>query len=765
MVSIYACDQQVIRCLIVPTDNQVRADLPVTIKSGNTTLATTATDSNGMITASYYYPSIDAYHPVIHCGNNTQEVYDTDVQVIPCSLTVQSDKSMLSCSDDDSALITALLTEDINDTPLSGREVSFVFKKASDDSVIETKTDTTNNMGEASVTYSSNELGDIYVEITCGTVQADKILEIQVGILDLEANVRGIYNSNLKNITISGNILIDNQAVEKPVQIYRYNNNNWEYLNTVTSNSQGEFSLIDKGAVYLKDDTVAGTRNELQTLINNAIANNESEVVLEKKYVFSENDAPVLITEPIQIKGNNHIIDANNYSQIFTVTGNDVTITDLILINAYANGNGGAVNWSGENGVLSSILFANCECTNNGGAVYWTGNHGTVQNCRAVNNRTGGNGTFYAEVDNFTITNHDSFGNHSEGEGGCMDIRGNYAHIESINTSKDRSGGGKACINVRGDNSNIHHINMDSLVFGGSYVNRSYVSNNSFKYKVQPAPSWVENYEDFALERLYTPVHGINISSDKDVLSYVDNDVATLTAQLVDSNNESISFNGLPVTFEVRKVSDDNLVETLSGVTDGSSLATVSYASKDTGDIYITAVCQGITSTQTYIQDVYFSYADEITETQTNTSNTYHQKIMLNKSLLLPSDFEFSCKIKTTMYNNSRFGLCPVSSFSEDGTNNEGFVSCQQTNTEANGLFRKNGTNSGIGSTKRIDGTVWHDWKMIQQGNIFKWFVDDVQVGSDTTLSWFDTTVDYTFLLSYWQNGTFTVKEIKIKEL
>jgi len=84
----------------------------------------------------------------------------------------------------------------------------------------------------------------------------------------------------------------------------------------------------------------------------------------------------------------------------------------------------------------------------------------------------------------------------------------------------------------------------------------------------------------------------LELTSDKDILSYADNEYATLTATLnsADKNNKEI-------IFEVRKQSDDSLVETLTGNTDSSGNATVYYYGQGAGDIYIKTKCMNLIQT------------------------------------------------------------------------------------------------------------------------------------------------------------------------
>jgi len=100
------------------------------------------------------------------------------------------------------------------------------------------------------------------------------------------------------------------------------------------------------------------------------------------------------------------------------------------------------------------------------------------------------------------------------------------------------------------------------------------------------------------------PFDGIDLESDKDIISYnggTNPESATLTAQLTNGGSP-VSVSGETVSFEVRKASDDSLVETLTADTDSSGIATVSYLGKGVGNLNIKAKCNLLI--QTYeVQD------------------------------------------------------------------------------------------------------------------------------------------------------------------
>jgi hypothetical protein len=106
-----------------------------------------------------------------------------------------------------------------------------------------------------------------------------------------------------------------------------------------------------------------------------------------------------------------------------------------------------------------------------------------------------------------------------------------------------------------------------------------------------------------------TPFDDISVSSTKDILSYADGDSTVLSAQLT-SQGQAVSVSGESVTFEVRKVSDDSLVETLTDTTDGTGKASVEYFGKGTGDLYINILCRSLSKTYS-IEDCVKYYNSE----------------------------------------------------------------------------------------------------------------------------------------------------------
>ena len=148
-------------------DNTPIANASIVVKEGSTTLATLTTDSDGDFSGSVSDLSVGTHTIRIDYPENsnyTESYIDKTVVVESPTLSLTSDKSILSKTDNESATLTATYTG----ASVSGRTVSFKVYKSSDDSLLETlQSQTTDSNGECSVTYSSHGYGDVYIKAEC----------------------------------------------------------------------------------------------------------------------------------------------------------------------------------------------------------------------------------------------------------------------------------------------------------------------------------------------------------------------------------------------------------------------------------------------------------------------------------------------------------------------------------------------------------------------------------------------------------------------
>ena len=215
------------------------------------------------------------------------------------------------------------------------------------------------------------------------------------------------------------------------------------------------------------------------------------------------------------------------------------------------------------------------------------------------------------------------------------------------------------------------------------------ITYRKFKFCLTDGSEYIMDYSD------EPPFDGITITSDKDII--VTGETATITAQLT-SQGQPASIGGETVTFEVRKQSDDSLIETLTDVTDNAGVATVSYLGQGTGDIYIKAECMILTET--------YGIEDCIKYFNSEYTSSY------NFDYALPSTFKIEYE---ALYSEGTASYLIVGE-SESKSLLTGHVSSTETNYSVwarNGSDSKNfGSqmvyNSYISQTISYDGTIYN---------------------------------------------------------
>ncbi|WP_458454952.1 hypothetical protein [Methanobrevibacter sp.] len=148
----------------------------------------------------------------------------------------------------------------------------------------------------------------------------------------------------------------------------------------------------------------------------------------------------------VTINGNGAILDARGIPLIFKITKSDVTINNITFINCRAILDGGAVYWSGENGMLVNCTFKNNKATlSDGGALYWTGDNGKIVNCNFINNSANlKGGAIYLKANNCTIENC-NFTNNTANDGGAVSLLAGNCKIDNCDfTENTASGSGGA---------------------------------------------------------------------------------------------------------------------------------------------------------------------------------------------------------------------------------------------------------------------------------------------------------------------------------
>lgn len=238
----------------------------------------------------------------------------------------------------------------------------------------------------------------------------------------------------------------------------------------------------------------------------------------------------------ITINGNGHVIDASGeFYAIFKVTGNNVKILNLTVINSKPSGMAtppispmdnpnyeriyyevlSPISWYGDNGVISDSTFANNEAIN-GGAICWMGNNGAIINCIFINNTARGiGGAIYMGGVNNTISNS-AFINSSS-----------LLSHEAIYLDRNRK-----------------NINLTTCAFqaGSKLIVDGSVTNIDVKYLAYSIDSYMSDQKFNLVHKMYCAIMNQGIDYMESGISYYvqyDNETCDFTLTMIRYFNEN----------------------------------------------------------------------------------------------------------------------------------------------------------------------------------------------------------------------------------
>jgi len=289
------------------------------------------------------------------------------------------------------------------------------------------------------------------------------------------------------------------------------------------------------------------------------------------------------------------------------------------------------------------------------------------------------------------------------------------------------------------------------------------------------------------------PYTDIVLTSDKDTLSFADGDSTNVYCQLVDGQGSAVSYAGETVTFEVRKTSDDSLVETLTpGTTNSSGVATTTMSSRGTGEVYIKSLC-GLVSKTYDVEDCIDTILGESDQTSKfgssislrnngvgnvnydSTNQYYILNITTNGELFAPinsanglNDFiiEFDGYLPFNVAD-SRGGLLGLTVYSD--TNNWGRLGAKVPAIEYGSKVNGSYSETDISSTSTPQST-WIHYKFTITNNTVKrqMYNSNTLIYEDTksySSSWFTSSTKYGIPILWGTQWTAYFKNLKIKPL
>jgi predicted outer membrane repeat protein len=265
-----------------------------------------------------------------------------------------------------------------------------------------------------------------------------------------------------------------------------------------------EISETDDNQVRESIDEEMPSQENAETffeLQNNITTKYGSTLELDRNYEYSDgfDTNGIKIEQSMTIDGKGHTIDAKGKSRIFNITGNNVTINNLV----FANGNvlrGGAIYSTGEI-TLNNVTFTN----NNafiGGAIYSTGQI-TLNDTTFINNNATAGGAISHYDDVFNCSNS-RFINNNASSGGAIYANGKLTlnNTTFINNTAFNSGGaifsdGKLTLN------NTTFINNNATVGGAiTFYDDVFNCSNS---------NFIDNYADERGSSIYSTDATLNV--------------------------------------------------------------------------------------------------------------------------------------------------------------------------------------------------------------------------------------------------------------
>ena len=244
---------------------------------------------------------------------------------------------------------------------------------------------------------------------------------------------------------------------------------------TQTNNDYDDNLSLNSENEILSD---TGSFEDLNAVVNSG----SSTVELDRNYTytssFNDGKGIVISQNNTIIDGKGHSIDGNGQSRIFNVTATTVTLKNIIFVNGFSSGNGGAVRGYGDNLRILNCTFINNNASGWGGAVYsYPDSYTVFYNSHFISNnaRIGGAvATIYGYRHDVLNCIFDS--NTAREEGGALAIYGtlettekpwnDYANIKgSIFTNNNAPEGG-AISNVLSA-----YINMTNSIIIGESTN------------------------------------------------------------------------------------------------------------------------------------------------------------------------------------------------------------------------------------------------------------------------------------------------------
>ena len=254
-----------------------------------------------------------------------------------------------------------------------------------------------------------------------------------------------------------------------------------------------------------------------------------------------------------------------------------------------------------------------------------------------------------------------------------------------------------------------------------------------------------------------TPIGpNLKLTSDKNILSFYDNEYCVLTATLLDNNGNGVS--GEEIVFKA----NGGVLGTV--ITGDNGVAQYTYQSTGVGDVTITAEGMALQETCS-IEDCILANVNA-SYTGTSTSDTVYSLGYDEIADLSNVDFEFSFKFHQTNYGcdvclgaSSEFSVSPIKSNYRIFIGNSG-------NGNTRWGYRTTSTTNEVGSTiGEVSLNTTHNMKIVKKDNRFDYYLNDRLLSSRIASNFWADYHMFGVHTVQWNRGTTTISDLKIKQI
>lgn len=254
-----------------------------------------------------------------------------------------------------------------------------------------------------------------------------------------------------------------------------------------------------------------------------------------------------------------------------------------------------------------------------------------------------------------------------------------------------------------------------------------------------------------------TPIgHNLELTSDKNILSFYNHEYCVLTATLRDSNGNGVS--GEEIVFKA----NGGLLNTV--ITGDNGVAQYTYQSTGVGDVTITVEGMGLQGTCS-IEDCILANVNA-SYTGTSTSDTVYSLGYDEIADLSNIDFEFSFKFHQTSYGcdvclgaSSEFSVSPIKS------NYRVFIGNSGGGNTRYGYRTTSTVNEGGSTSGEVSSNTTHNMKIVKERSLFNYYLNDRLLGSTIIPNFWANYHMFGVHTVQWNRGTTTISDLKIKQI